>query len=303
MYPLRKATAKSILSRLTETWCRYGFPKALITDNASYFSAKLFKESCEALGIQHRRMSPWQPQGNATERCNRDIKPLLGAFVETHKDWDNSLNELAFALRTRVNRSTGFTPAYLNLGRELCSPLDYVVQKGSGNTTSSQEKSAYAEYATQLRERMARALDLARQHRHKARLSQKSQYDKLHRDFEFEVGDTVMRRNHVLSDATKCFAAALAPKWIGPYVIHEKLSRLTYKLKDQKSGRVSGPVHIAQLKAYKARDVETEKDDENEGIISSNPGFARSKAGSRRKSKRRLVDLTSGRYNLRPRKQ
>jgi hypothetical protein len=39
-----------------------------------------------------------------------------------HNDWDIYLREFAYALNTSVHSATGYTPAYLNLGRELQQP-------------------------------------------------------------------------------------------------------------------------------------------------------------------------------------
>ena len=41
-------------------------------------------------------------------------------------NWDEYLPQLAGALRSAVNRSTGYTPNMLMLGREVVQPLDLV---------------------------------------------------------------------------------------------------------------------------------------------------------------------------------
>ena len=42
--------------------------------------------------------------------------------TKNQKTWDKYLLELAFAYNTAQHESTGHTPSYLNLGRELKSP-------------------------------------------------------------------------------------------------------------------------------------------------------------------------------------
>ncbi|KAM7302686.1 juvenile hormone acid O-methyltransferase-like [Ixodes scapularis] len=81
MFPMRKVTAKGVLSRLSEVWCRYRFPERLVSDNASIFCSKVFAATCQALGIKHCKTSCYHPQANVTERRNRDFKPLLGAYA------------------------------------------------------------------------------------------------------------------------------------------------------------------------------------------------------------------------------
>lgn len=197
------------MGKLMEVFTRFGFPEQLITDNASYFTAKVFVDSCAALGIKHRKTTTYHAQSNPTERVNRNVKHMLVAFAEEHRDWDAHISELGFALRTTVNRSTGYAPASLNLGRELLNPMDRILTDRSGAPVVS---SAPAEYATKLRARLTEALLNARHNLSTARAQQKAQYDRSHRDVRYEVGDLVLRRNHVLSDASKQFAASLAKK-------------------------------------------------------------------------------------------
>lgn len=130
LFPLRKLTARAVWDKLTEVFTRFGFPAELITDNASYFTAKVFVDACAAFGIKHRKTTTYHPQANPTERLNRNIKPLLAAFAQQHRDWDAYLHEISFSLRTNVNRSTGYTPAFLNFGRELPNPMDRVFRTG-----------------------------------------------------------------------------------------------------------------------------------------------------------------------------
>lgn len=251
LFPLRKLTARVILDKLMEVFTRFGFPEQLITDNASYFTAKVFVDTCAALGIKHKKTTTYHAQSNPTERVNRNIKHMLVAFSERHKDWDTYLPEIGFALRSTVNRSTGYAPSFLNLGRELPNPMETVLADRSGVPVAS---SARAEYAAQLREKLAEVLRKARSNLGTARAQQKAQYDRSHRNVHYEVGDLVLRRHHVLSDASKQFAASLAPKWSGPYRVREKVSSLVYRLANMKGKPSGGPVHVCDLKRYVSRE-------------------------------------------------
>ncbi|KAK9718339.1 hypothetical protein QE152_g23253 [Popillia japonica] len=61
----------------------------------------------------------------------------------------------------------------------------------------------------------------------------KHRYDLRHRPVSFYPNQVVWRKNFVLSDASKFYAAKLADKFIGPFLIHRKVSPTTYELKDQ----------------------------------------------------------------------
>nr|XP_050022662.1 uncharacterized protein LOC126516584 [Dermacentor andersoni] len=258
LFPLRKLTARVIWDKLLEVFTRFGFPAELITDNASYFTAKVFVDVCAAFGIKHRKTTTYHPQANPTERMNRNVKPLLAAFARQHRDWDACLREIGFSLRTSVNRSTGYTPAFLNFGRELPNPMDRVLRTGSG---ASAVASGLSDYAVQVRARMSEALSHARTNLAKARAGQKAQYDRSHREVHYQVGDLVLRRNHVLSDATKGISASLSAKWSGPYRVETKMSPLVYKLVDSNGRPSGGPVNVSDLKPFVARSSNWEEEE------------------------------------------
>lgn len=102
----------------------------------------------------------------------------------------------------------------------------------------------------ELRARLTEALCQARRNLSIARVQQKVQYDRLHQDVHYEVDDLVVRRNHVLNDTSKQFAASVAKKWMGPYQVRENISSLLFKLADMKGKQTGGPVHVCDLKRY-----------------------------------------------------
>lgn len=71
----------------------------------------------------------------------------------------------------------------------------------------------------------------ANRSRGKARVDQNAAYDRAHRGVAYQECDTILKRNHALSDASAVFATGLAPKWVGPFLVAEKISWLNYKLK------------------------------------------------------------------------
>lgn len=246
LFPLRKLDSQKIWDCLLQVFARFGFPASLISDNASYFTSKMFVDACTVLGIEHKRTSPYHPQANITERVNQNLKMMLVAHTERHKDWDAKLPEMAFATRTTVNRSTGLTPAQFNFGRELAFSLT--------NTLRSTEPRAqdrnYTKFADDLRKRFTINLKEARENLDVARLQQSDQYNQGRRDLQFEVGELVLRRTHPLSDAAKGFTASLANRWDGPFRVGKKLSPLTYTLIHHFSGESTGPTHVTDLKQF-----------------------------------------------------
>ncbi|XP_077550652.1 uncharacterized protein LOC144163835 [Haemaphysalis longicornis] len=119
------------------------------------------------MGVRQQTTSCYHPQPNVTERRNRDVKLLLRAYARTHRDWDEHLNAISFALRTRENHSTGFTPAFLTFERELPTPTDTVLAKRADDEAA---RMAMADYLRRLRFRLANAIEAANRNRKKRAL-------------------------------------------------------------------------------------------------------------------------------------
>ena len=61
----------------------------------------------------------YHPQNNPTERVNRVVKTMLSAYVKNNqRHWDKYLPSVTCALRTLRHDVTGFTPFFINFGRE-----------------------------------------------------------------------------------------------------------------------------------------------------------------------------------------
>ena len=61
-----------------EIVCWYGFPRKIITDNATNLNNKMMKEMCEDFNIQHHNSTPYRPKINvAVEAANKNIKKII----------------------------------------------------------------------------------------------------------------------------------------------------------------------------------------------------------------------------------
>lgn len=102
LFLLRKLTTQKVWDCLLETFPRLGFPAQLIADNATYITSKVFTDSCDTLSIRHKRTSVYHPQVNTTRRVNRNLKCMLVAHTECHKNWDLKLAKIALRLEPQT---------------------------------------------------------------------------------------------------------------------------------------------------------------------------------------------------------
>lgn len=74
---MKQITASLTVKAFHETFCRFGMPKTLRTDNGPQFKSNEFKTFCEQFGIEIRKTTPYWPQANGeVERVNGMIKSI-----------------------------------------------------------------------------------------------------------------------------------------------------------------------------------------------------------------------------------
>ena len=154
---------------------RFGVPDILHTDQGRNFESLLMKETCQLLGVQKTRTSPYHPQSDGLiERFNRTLLNMLSiAAAENERDWDLHVPLLMVAYRTSMQESTGCTPFYLMFGREARHPAD--VMFGLPPNSIPQQVN---QYALDLRARLESAYRLVRDHMGIQHVRQKTLYNK-----------------------------------------------------------------------------------------------------------------------------
>nr|XP_012222819.1 PREDICTED: uncharacterized protein LOC105672455 [Linepithema humile] len=171
---------------------------------------------------------------------------MVISFIEKdHREWDEHLSEFRFAYNTAFHSSLWTSPAFLNLGKEL-EPVQSLKRRDNKVTEiERRDTTEWGERMTRLqslREWIVENLDQAFQ-------KQSSRYNLRRRDKRFEVGDLVLKRQHVLSSAAQNIAAKLAHKFQGPLKISRVISPVVYELV-QLDGSPAEKIHVQDLKSY-----------------------------------------------------
>ena len=238
---LRKTNAGTIIEKLWSLFCRWGLPKTIISDNATQFSGKEYRGWCDMLNINPFFISAYHAQANMTERYNQTIKKMIITTSEKIKHWDLHLNEIAFALRTAVSDSTGFTPAFVMTGREYRTPFDNLVglklpnNKVTGETIMARMNSVY----NIIREEILNSQDVYLKY-----------YNRNTKQKCFKIGDLVLCKTHFLSDASKGFTAKLAPKRDGPYRVIEIVTPNVYDIEHIDTHQKIMKAHANELSPF-----------------------------------------------------
>lgn len=212
-----QTTEVTARAAINEFFTRFGYPLQIFTDQGTNFSSKLFKYICEVLKISKIRTTPFRASANGqVERFNRTLMDAVRCFVsKTPGDWDESIPQIASALRSCVNCSTGFTPNMLMLGREITQPVDLVYPL----TLERHSDKDLDQYLAELIRNICIAHETARDTLKTTQSIMKRNYDLKILEKAYRVGDIV----YVLDTATvkgKC--RKLTPPWKGPGLIVKK---------------------------------------------------------------------------------
>ena len=180
------------------------------------------------------------------ERTNRVVKAMVRQYIDrSQKTWDQYLTEIVFAYNTATSESTGFSPAYLNYGRELTAPgsLSQEVRQRSNSGLDARLK------------RIRDAQKLTRVNLAKNFQKQQRHYNLRRREWQPSVGMEVLRKQHTLSNKAKDYNTKLSNTYDGPYTVHRKVSPVIYDLKN-KAGKIVKHIHVRDLKEFKHTDEE-----------------------------------------------
>lgn len=246
--PLRAATGPAIAKALNSLVInRWGTPRVFISDNGTEFVNNAIASFAREHRICHSSIPPYDPQANPVERVNRILKVMIIAYLnQDHRDWDVHLNEFRFAYNTAYHTSIKLSPAFLNLGR-VPSPVDSLWRIKEGEIAIEQGN---AEFWSERMLRLQNLRGWVAENLRTAYERQARYYNRNKQIPAFKVGDRVLAKNRILSNAAKHVASKLADKYKGPFTITKVISPLVYCLEDEK-GKKLDKIFVRDLKAFK----------------------------------------------------
>ncbi|KAJ9553008.1 hypothetical protein OSB04_017053 [Centaurea solstitialis] len=113
--------AKVVVDFVKSLICRYGCPKAIISDRGTHFANYLLEKTLKRYGVHHRFSTAYHPQANGqAENTNRALKRILEKTIDNNlKIWSQKLEDALWAYRTAYKTPIGSTP-YRMLYRKAC---------------------------------------------------------------------------------------------------------------------------------------------------------------------------------------
>ena len=196
----------------------------MFTDQGRNFESRLFTELCRVLQIHKAKTTPYRPSANGqVERFNRTLIEAVRCYIgKAQNKWDEHLPQIAGALRSAVNSSTGYTANRLMLGREVNQPAD-ILYPIPRNTPEGDVD----DYCAGLSKAISDAHETARSTLKATQKRMKRNYDVKAHLTGYHVGDLVYM---VDSAQKKGKCKKLSPPWKGPGRILKRLSPYLYQV-------------------------------------------------------------------------
>ena len=247
-FPLPQQSAEVVARTIVDGFiARLGCPIEIHTDQGRQFEGSLFAAVCDLLEVSKTRTTPYHPSSNGqVERYNRTLLQMIRCHIKGNPGtWDECLQQLAGAVRSTINRQTGFTPNMMMYGREVVHPADLML----GTFSSRPHYASAAPYVKDLRHNLEKVHARARLHLESSQARQKKDYDFKLRENRYQVGDVVYQLD---SSRKKGQSPKLKPIWKGPFLVVTIVANHVYRLASRKKETT---VHHDRLKLCEDRDL------------------------------------------------
>ena len=190
-YVTNNHTARTMVHVLyNEFFSVFGFPRRLMSDQASEFTGQVISELCDLLGITKIRMLPYHPQTNGTvERVHQMLRRMIAKMdPEKRAKWTSHLGPILIAYNATQLLITGYSPYFLMFGHWPRLPVDLLyptVRRDENSQTTD-------EYVMSLYDKLKSALASARDTTLLEAQRQKRLYDCRAGAVELHPGDKVL---------------------------------------------------------------------------------------------------------------
>ena len=227
---------------LNEILRLHGAPVSIICDRDPRFVSRFWTSFQKALGTKLSLSTAFHPQtDDQSERTIQTLEDMLRSCVlDFGGSWEDQLGLIEFAYNNSYHSTIGMAPFEALYGRPCRSPVCWA-EVGEGTLLGPD-----------MIQETTQKVQLIRQRLETARSRNKSYADQRRRPLEFEVGDHVFLKvspkKGIMRFGKK---GKLAPRYIGPFLILDRVGEVAYRLALPPQLEKVHPVfHISMLRKY-----------------------------------------------------
>ena len=227
--------------------CRFGVPRALVSDNGKQFDNAKFRDFCAELGIKNYYSSLAHPQSNGqAEVTIRTLKAALKTKLEDLKgSWVEYLPEVLWAYRTTQKSATQETPFALAFGTEAVAPVEVGIKSPRVELASEEQNDEALRLNLEL---LDERLEQVQQRTEEYQRKTARYYNKRVKPRSYAPGDLVLKK---LLPARKNPAhGKLGPNWEGPYIISRVVRPGNYELQTEEGKILQHTWNAEHLKRF-----------------------------------------------------
>nr|GEX51680.1 putative reverse transcriptase domain-containing protein [Tanacetum cinerariifolium] len=221
--PIREDYKMDKLARLylNEIVARHGVPISIISDRDSRFTSRFWQSMQEALGTRLNMCTAYHPQTNGQSECTiKTLKDMIRVCVLDFKgSWDVHLSLVEFSYNNSYHSSVRCASFEALYGRKCRSPI-MCAEVGEGQLIRPELVQKTTKKISQIKNGLKAVGDC-----------QKSCADKRRKPLDFSVGDYVLLKVSPWKGVVRFGKKwKLAPRFVGPFEIIEKVGPVAYKL-------------------------------------------------------------------------
>nr|GEV82723.1 reverse transcriptase domain-containing protein [Tanacetum cinerariifolium] len=118
--------ARVVITFLKKLFCRFGMPKALISNRGTHFCNKIMEKTMKRYGVNHRFSTSYHPQTSGqVENTNIALKRILEKTVKDNPAiWSRKLDDALWAFRTTYKIPNDTTSYKLIYGKNCHQPFE-----------------------------------------------------------------------------------------------------------------------------------------------------------------------------------
>ena len=229
-------TAEQLGFLVLDRLIRYhGIPRKLISDRDKLFTSAYWRTLVAQMGIHHKLSTAFHPETDGqTERTNQTLEAFLRHYVNNAQDnWVSLLPMAQLALNNHVSETTKATPFAANYGKD--PPMFHDIRPSPNAHVATSNVTGLKRLHEEISDNITSS---------QARIT-KARYKENKNGPQLKEGDRVYLLTKNLK--TRKRSKKLDHVKVGPFLIAEQKSEVSYRLQLPRNARIHPVFHISLL--------------------------------------------------------